>query len=95
MTDLQIEFEQSLAGLRVLQDATAAIERILADLDDQARGLAGRWTGEASEAYAVAHASWSVDLRAMNRLLAQAAEALDESRSRYQDTDDAVAALWG
>jgi WXG100 family type VII secretion target len=90
---VDVDALQSTVG--ILRDATAAISRILTDLESEVRTLGGEWTGEASAAYAVAHRSWNSDLAVMRALLGDASEALNAANGRYAAADSEAASFWG
>lgn len=82
------------SAISILSQATASIASSLSALEARSRSLSGQWTGEAANAYASAHKSWSADLAEMNAVLDAAVEALSASKGSYEAAEKANAERW-
>ena len=86
---------ESIQGLATrIATANRAIADTLDALDGEVNVLRSEWRGEASEAYDNAHRQWSAQLDEMNRVLARAALAADNSGKRYHSGRAKIEGLW-
>lgn len=94
MTDYSVKPPQVEALGAALEGAALGIETHLASLRRSADALAGRWQGEASDAYQGRQSAWSHDMGTHAQALRGAADAARTAAAAYESADERVGALW-
>ncbi|MCI2956747.1 WXG100 family type VII secretion target [Agromyces atrinae] len=85
-----------LDGLVTLLDTSHTdIRTALDELDARVSELRGSWTGDATDAYARAHAEWEEALAELGDVLADAARVIQTTAERGRRTEERIAAKWG
>lgn len=74
--------------------AIEGIGRVLETLDGEVATLAGRWTGEAQQAYAAAQRGWTNQLTALTALASQANQSLGTASTTYDEAERRAAERW-
>jgi WXG100 family type VII secretion target len=94
MHDVQQVRLESLDDLSRTLSATARnIANILKQLESEVTTLKSEWTGEAALAYEAAQERWTVELAALNALLATVAKSVGGARSAYQSAEAGFASM--
>jgi WXG100 family type VII secretion target len=79
-------------GLQVLSHSLSISAKnmgdILQEMDEQLMPLRSQWTGEAADAYQVAKAKWTGQMRDMTAFLATISRAVEHSKSKFSGAED-------
>lgn len=81
----------NVAAQRV-NDVADAVEAELRALDNRIQPITSSWRGAAASAYLALHARWTLDARELRTVLGEISQALTQNATRYQTTEDDVAA---
>lgn len=95
MKDYSVKPPQVEALGAALEGAAHEIDAHLASLRRSADSLAGRWQGDASDAYQGRQSAWSHDMAAHAQALRGAADAARTAAAAYEAADERVGGLWG
>jgi WXG100 family type VII secretion target len=94
-----VRYRVDLPALGAMIDALGSVQQGIADelerLDIRVGQLEGEWSGEAREAYATAHAAWTVQLAQMNVALGRAVGAAQTAHANYAESRRQIDAHWG
>lgn len=77
-----------------LKSAAADIQAQLDALDSSVRELRSRWSGDAADAYDLAHARWTRTMSELNVVLEQGALAAQNAVDRHTAARERVTQLW-
>ncbi|MFJ4037098.1 WXG100 family type VII secretion target [Microbacterium sp. NPDC090007] len=77
-----------------LRGAVLAISQHLDDLDKAVSAGRTQWTGEARDAYDVAHGEWSRSLERLTAALTSATHSLEQTGRAFDAVESTVARLW-
>lgn len=74
--------------------ASRNIGIVLEELDRESKLLQSQWTGEARDAYRVAHAQWTAAYHAMNDVLRELTRRLANSNQHSIDASTSAVHVW-
>lgn len=96
---VQSMFNTETATMNVAaQHVNEVAESIAAELralDNRIQPITGSWRGAAASAYMALHARWTLDATELRNVLGEISQALTQNATRYQTTEDDVAAQMG
>jgi WXG100 family type VII secretion target len=92
--DLTVEFESVESLAETLAAAAGRISEILSTLGAEVSSLRSQWTGDASDAYDSAHASWTKDLTQMTAMLDEVSAAVGTAHNRYRTAETGNVQRW-
>lgn len=86
---------ESVAGLVAeLAVANKKIAIVLEELDRESKLLQSQWTGEARDAYRLAHAQWSAAQQGMTEVLHQLTRRLANANQHSIDASTSAVRVW-
>lgn len=88
----RVQFESLEQLEQSLRSASGEMLETLAALDSEVSTLRGQWTGEASDAYDVAHAEWTHQMDGVSKFLDRIASSLAASRTTLDGAEKGFAA---
>jgi WXG100 family type VII secretion target len=92
--ELTVDFASIDRLARELSLVNRNIEAILNTLDAQAAALRNEWTGEAWEAFDLAHKNWTAELAAMNAAVERISAAVARAGTRHEQRETRNVSVW-
>ncbi|MFV0307255.1 MAG: WXG100 family type VII secretion target [Desertimonas sp.] len=80
---------------RHVDEVAESIAAELRSLDNRIQPITGSWRGAAATAYMALHNRWTQDATELRTVLGEISLALTQNSTRYQTTEDDVAAQMG
>jgi WXG100 family type VII secretion target len=75
-----------------VNEVAEAISAELRALDNRIQPITSTWRGAAANSYLALHARWTEDATQLRQVLAEISQGLIQNSTRYQTTEDDVAA---
>ena len=92
--ELVVDFESIGRLARELSVVNRNITTILETLDTRAVALRNEWTGEASEAFDLAHKKWTAELAIMNDAVERISGAVARAGTRHEERETRNVSVW-
>ena len=92
--EIYVDYHGVESVFQILQEADAAIQQVLNDLQNTIQPLRASWSGASEAEYILVQNRWNNDIGQMNALLTKYGATLNEMSVNYGNTDNRLAMQW-